>query len=394
MSAIRGRLRLAIVAGEESGDLLGADLVQSLKGAGNAVDPVGVGGQHLQGEGLSSLFDPAEIALIGFSAVVRDLPRLLRRIGDTARAIVAAKPDCLVTIDSPDFNLRVARKVRAMAPAIPVVHYVCPSVWAWRQSRAPAMRPHVDHVLCLLPFEPAALESLGGPPGTFVGHRLSTDKGLLAAAEAQLQRPTRPAGAQKTLLVLPGSRKGEVKRLIGLFGETVDILLRRGNRLRVLIPTVPHVRAMVEAETANWPVRPEIIVGSEPKWQAFGAADAALCASGTVSLELALAGVPLVSCYRLDWIAQQLSWMVTTWSASLPNLIADRPVVPEFYNLIRPEHHARDLEALLSDSPMRRWQLDGFEEVRRRLSTDRPAGEIAADVVMRQIEEQRVANRE
>ena len=392
---MRQRLRLAIVAGEELGDLLGADLVRALRSIGpNTVELAGVGGHHLQGEGLDSLFDPAEIALMGFSAVVRDLPRLLRRIGETARAIVAAKPDCLVTIDSPDFNLRVARKVRALAPAIPIVHYVCPSVWAWRQSRAPAMRPHVDHVLCLLPFEPAALESLGGPPGTFVGHRLSTEKGLLAAAEAQLRRPARPAGEDKTLLVLPGSRKGEVKRLIGLFGETVDVLLRRGNRLRVLVPTVPNVRAMVEAETANWSQPPEIILDTAGKWRAFGEADAALCASGTVSLELALAGVPLISCYRLDWIARQLSFLVTSWSASLPNLIADRPVVPEFYNLIRPEHHARDLEALLSDSPMRRWQLDGFDEVRRRMSTDMPSGEIAADMVMRQIEEKRVANRE
>ena len=137
---------------------------------------------------------------------------------------------------------------------------------------------------------------------------------------------------------------------------------------------------MVEAATANWSARPEIIVDAEAKWRAFGEADAALCASGTVSLELALAGVPLVSCYRLDWIARQLSFLVTSWSASLPNLIADRPIVPEFYNLIRPEHQARDLEALLSNSPMRRWQLDGFDEVRRRLSTDRPSGEIAADV--------------
>ncbi len=145
--------------------------------SGRPIEIVGVGGHHLQGEGLKTLFDPAEIALMGFSAIVRDLPRLMRRIGKTARAIVEARPDCLVTIDSPEFGLRVARKVRAAAPAIPIVHYVCPSVWAWRPGRAPAMRPHVDHVLCLLPFEPAALERLGGPPGTFVGHRLTHEPG-------------------------------------------------------------------------------------------------------------------------------------------------------------------------------------------------------------------------
>ena len=188
---------------------------------------------------------------MGLSAIVRDLPRLIRRIGESARAIVAARPDCLVTIDSPEFSLRVARKVRAAAPAIPIVHYVCPSIWAWRPSRAKAMRPHVDHVLCLLPFEPAELERLDGPPGTFVGHRLSREPGILAAAAAQRQRPVPTGDAVRTLLLLPGSRKGEVSRLIEPFRQTLAILGDRGNRLRLLLPTVPNVRAMVEAEDSE-----------------------------------------------------------------------------------------------------------------------------------------------
>ena len=348
-------LRIAIVAGEESGDLLGADLIRALRPlSGRPVEIVGVGGHHLKAEGLKSLFDPGEIALMGFSAIVRDLPRLVRRIGETARAIVAARPDCLVTIDSPEFSLRVARKVRAAAPAIPIVHYVCPSVWAWRPSRAKAMRPHVDHVLCLLPFEPAELERLDGPPGTFVGHRLTHEPGILAAIEAQRQRSVPSGDAVRTLLLLPGSRKGEVGRLIEPFRETLAILRGRGNRLRVLLPTVPNVRAMVEAATAGWPEPPEIISDAAGKWQAFGQADAALCASGTVSLELALAGVPLVACYKLDWLAKRLSFLVTSWSASLPNLIADRVVVTEYYNdMARPGHMARDLESLLADTPIR-----------------------------------------
>lgn len=388
-------LRIAIVAGEESGDLLGADLVRALRSrTGQAVELVGVGGRHLQQEGLASLFDPAAIALMGFSAIVRDLPRLLLRIGETARAIAAKQPDCLVTIDSPEFSLRVARKVRASAPDIPVVHYVCPSVWAWRPQRAPAMRPSVDHVLCLLPFEPAALRELGGPPGTFVGHRLSTEPGLLAAAAAQRQRPRPPADADRTLLLLPGSRRGEVRRLIDSFRETVAVLRGRGGRHRLLLPTVPNVRGLVEAATATWPEPPRISVGAEEKWRAFGEADAALCASGTVSLELALAGVPLASCYKLDPIARTLSFLVTSWSASLPNLIADRVIVAEYYNdLVRAGHVARELEALLSDTPRRRWQLDGFDEVRRRLATDRPSGEIAAEIVLREVSK-RVASSE
>ena len=171
-------LRLAIVAGEESGDLLGADLVAALKASGQDVTLTGVGGAHLQAEGLVTLFDPAEIALMGLSAIVRSLPRLMRRIRQTAAAILAAKPDVLVIIDSPEFTHRVAKRVRAADPSIRIVNYVCPSVWAWRPERAPAMRAYVDLVLCLLPFAPAELARLGGPDGVYVGHRLANDPDL------------------------------------------------------------------------------------------------------------------------------------------------------------------------------------------------------------------------
>lgn len=386
MSATRP-LKIGIVAGEESGDLLGADAIAALKAAtGRDISLVGVGGRHLQALGLTPLFDAGDIALMGFSAVLRDLPRLAKRIGDTARAIVAAKPDCLITIDNPDFTLRVARKVRAANPNIPIIHYICPSVWAWRPGRAAAMKPYVDHILCILPFEPAELERLGGPPGTFVGHRLTGDAGMRAAATAQAAPRDFPTGREKTLLLLPGSRRSEVSRLIEPFGETVSILKARGHRLRLVLPTVPHVAKLVESSVANWEQKPEIVSDAAGKWQAFGEADAALAASGTVSLELALAGVPLVSCYKLDPIARVAQRLITTWSASLPNLIADRTVVNEFYNqYVRPAWLARHLEGLFEDTALRRWQKDGFAEVSRRLATERPAGEMAAGIVLKRI---------
>ncbi len=376
-------LKMAVVAGEESGDLLGYDLVSALAVmTGRQIELIGVGGRHLQALGLEPLFDASEIALMGISAIVRDLPRLIRRIGQTARSIATAKPDCLVTIDSPEFALRVAKKVRALDPTIPIVHYVCPSVWAWRPGRAQAMRPYVDHILCLLPFEPAELARLGGPAGTFVGHRLATDPGILLAARMQDNRPPLPPGEPRTILVLPGSRRGEVNSLIAPFSDTLAQLRSRGHRLRLLMPTVPHVAALVAEATSTWTDRPEIILDAERKWRAFGEADAALTASGTVSLELALAGVPMVSCYRLDGMARLVQRFVTVWSASLPNIIADKPVVPEFYNeFVRPENLARQLEALLSDTPMRAWQKQGFADIVERLRTDRPSGRIAADVV-------------
>lgn len=321
---------------------------------------------------------------MGFSDVLRDLPRLIRRIGQAANAIVAEKPDCLVTIDSPGFSLRVARKVRAADPAIPIVHYVCPSVWAWRPGRAVAMKPYVDHVLCILPFEVKALARLGGPPGTYVGHRLTHDPAALGAATAQGLPRDLSNERVKTLLVLPGSRRREVRSLIGPFGKTMSILRQRGHRLRLLLPTVPHVADLVRTSIASWDDKPEIIVDLERKWQAFGKADAALIASGTVSLELALSGVPMVSSYKLDPIARLISpYLVTTWSALLPNLISDRALVPEFYNqYVRPENLARQLEALFADTGMRTWQKAGFAEIARRMATERPSGEIAAEVVM------------
>jgi lipid-A-disaccharide synthase len=384
-------LKIAIVAGEESGDLLGADVVRALRQmTGRDVELVGIGGRHLQQLGLVPLFDGSEIALMGVAAIVRDLPRLMRRIGQTASAIVDARPDCLITIDSPDFGLRVARKVRAAAPGVPIVHYVCPSVWAWRPGRAKAMRPHVEHVLCILPFEAAELARLGGPPGTYVGHRLSHDSSVLAARQAQAGPRELSADRVKTLLLLPGSRRSEVRKLIGVFAETVAILRLRGHRLRLVLPTVPHVSDLVEAEISGWEQKPEIVTEADRKWQAFGQADAALIASGTVSLELALAGVPMVACYILDPLARLIQGMITIWSALLPNLIADRPVVPEFYDrYVRPQNLARQLEGLFTDTDLRRWQKNGFAEVANRMATDRPAGELAAEVILAKIENHR-----
>ncbi|RWC64304.1 lipid-A-disaccharide synthase [Mesorhizobium sp.] len=383
-----GLLKIAIVAGEESGDLLGADIVRALRQAtGGEVQLVGLGGRHLQALGLVPPFDAGEVALMGFSAVLRDLPRLMRRINQLAKTVADEKPDCLVTIDSPDFSLRVAKKVRAANPSIPIIHYVCPSVWAWRPGRAVAMKPYVDHILCILPFEVKELERLGGPPGTYVGHRLTHDAGVLAAAKAQdLPRELSPDRI-KTLLVLPGSRRGEVRRLLDPFGETVSMLRARGHRLRLLLPTVPHVADLVKSSVNRWDEKPEIIIDPQRKWQAFGKADAALIASGTVSLELALAGVPMISCYRLDPVARVVaSYLVSVWSALLPNLISDRALIPEFYNeYVRPNNLARQLEALFADSGMRAWQKDGFAEITRRMTTDKPSGEIAAQVVMRYV---------
>lgn len=376
--------KLAVIAGEVSGDLLGADLVRALRGrVGGAVELVGVGGEALEAEGLESLFDYSELSIMGFSQVIARLPKLLLRIRQTARAIVAARPDLLVIIDSPDFTHRVAQRVRAVLPDLPVIDYVCPSVWAWKAERAPRMRGYVDHVLAVLPFEPEAMRSLGGPPTTYVGHRLASDSNVLAVRERRHARQSGEGSAGKTCLLLPGSRASEITRLLPIFRDAAEELAARHEGMRFLLPTVPRQEALVRELTAAWKVQPEISVAAEKKWEAFAEADAAFAASGTVILELALAGVPVVSTYCADWLVTLLHSRIRIWTAALPNLIADFPVVPEYFNkAIRPATLTRWFERLSSDTAQRRAMLDGFAVVQQRMATDRPPGERAAEIVL------------
>ncbi|MET3646950.1 lipid-A-disaccharide synthase [Phyllobacterium ifriqiyense] len=382
----RKTLRLAIITGEESGDQLGADLVRALrKNYDGEITLTGVGGDHLSELGLDSLFDQHEIALVGLSAIIRKLPQLVRRISQLAASIVAAKPDCLIIIDSPDFTHRVARKVRAADPSIPIVNYISPSVWAWRPERAKAMRSYIDHVLVILPFEVQALKDLEGPPSTYVGHRLVSYAPLLEAAEKNRARDAGLGDRDiKNLLILPGSRRSEIASLIDVFGETAGLLVSRGNRINVTIPTLPRVEAMVRELTANWTVRPNIVVGEAERLRAFSQADAALAASGTVSLELALARIPTVLSYKADWLARTfLAPRIKIWSAALPNIIADEPAVPEYFNIfVRAGSLARQVEQLLMPGLRRDAQLESFDKISRLMQTDRPAGEIAAEKVL------------
>ncbi|OAP34499.1 lipid-A-disaccharide synthase [Sinorhizobium glycinis] len=376
--------RLAIIAGEVSGDLLGADLVRALRGRiDGAIELVGVGGDALEAEGLVSLFDHSELSIMGFSQVLAQLPKLLMRIRQTARAIVAARPDALVIIDSPDFTHRVARQVRAALPDMPIIDYVCPSVWAWKPERAPRMLGYVDHVLAVLPFEPEVMAKLGGPPTTYVGHRLASEGELLAVREARRQRQMGQGDGTKTCLLLPGSRASEISRLLPVFEEAVLEIAARNPGARFLLPTVPRQERRVRELTASWKIQPEISAGAEMKWRAFAEADAALAASGTVILELALAGVPVVSTYRADWLVSLLHDKIRIWTAALPNLIADFPVVPEYFNkAIRPGTLTRWFERLSRDTPQRAAMLDGFAIVQQRMATDSPPGEKAAEIVL------------
>lgn len=376
-------IKVGIIAGEVSGDLLGGDLIAALRMAHDGrIELVGVGGEALERQGLKSLFDFSELSIMGISQVLKRLPSLLRRIRQTADALVAARPDLLVIIDSPDFTHRVARRVRKALPDLPVVNYVCPSVWAWKEERAPRMRAYVDRVLALLPFEPAAMERLGGPVTTYVGHRLIADADIQRVRAARLGRSTGEAGG-KTCLLLPGSRSTEISRLLPVFGQMAAELSARNAGMRFLLPTVPRQEALVRRLTADWPNPPQITITTEEKWQAFADADAAIAASGTVILELALARVPVVSTYRFDWIANIFLRRVKVWTAAIPNLIADYAVVPEYLNeQVRPGVLTRWFERLSADTTERRAMLEGYDLVHARMQTERPPGETGAAVIL------------
>jgi lipid-A-disaccharide synthase len=368
MTGVNGP-HIFVVAGEESGDRLGGALIAALKRAtGGQVRLSGVGGSHMAGEGVPSLFPLGDLAIIGFSAIAMSLPKILKRISETADAVIAAKPDVLVIIDSPEFTHRVARKVRAYAPEIKIVDYVCPSVWAWRPGRAKAMRAYVDRVLALLPFEPAAMERLKGPPTDFVGHPLGERVAEL--------RPGTPDEAQRRLsdppllLVLPGSRSGEIRRMAPVFGEAVARVAQSAGPLEVVVLSVERLSGAVREATAGWNVPGStirIVTDANEKHAAFRTARAALTKSGTSTLELALAGVPMVAAYKVSLMEEVVArLMVSAQSAILANLVLGENTVPEYLQWdCTAANLAGALLPLIGDTPERHRQTEAFARLDR-----------------------------
>jgi lipid-A-disaccharide synthase len=380
--AVLGR-KIFLIATEESGDRLGANLMKVLRQRlGGAVQFDGIGGRSMGREGLSSRFPIEELSIIGLAAVVRQLPAILRRIRETADAVVEAAPDILIIIDSPDFNHRVAKRVRARAPKIPIVDYVSPTVWAWRPGRARAMRPFVDHVLALLPFEPGAYERLHGPPCSYVGHPLTEQIGQLRPnVDEQKRRGETPP----VLLVLPGSRRSEIRHHMTAFGVTLNRLQDEGIAFEAVLPTMPHLAEAIAEGLKYWNVKPRVVIGEAEKRAAFRIAHAALAKSGTVTLELALSGVPMVAAYRTGAMeAFVLRRAIRVNSVILANLVVGENVVPEFLQEnCRSERLVPALRNVLGGGALRQKQLDAFARIDTIMSTgDQPPSVRAADIVL------------
>ncbi len=371
-------MKVFMIAGEPSGDLLGQGLIRALRAKRPDVEILGVGGEAMIAENFVSLFPMHEISLMGVLPVLANLRNLLRRIGQTARAVVAARPDALVIIDSPDFNHRVAKRVRKILPGLKIVNYVGPTVWAWRPGRAKKMRPYVDLILAIFPFEPEVHERLGGPRCVYIGHPLIERRaGLQGDDEAKKAGP---------VLVLPGSRASVIQRMGAVFGEAVARLDAAHPGLDYVLPTTRGLAERVEALIASWPVKPRVVTGDEEKSAAFRAARAALAASGTVTLELALSRTPTVVAYKVpkieEWIARRL---IQVKMVAQPNIILGEPAFPE---LLQDQANgpllAERLAEIVEDSAERRRQLEAVGRLAQKLalSGDQRPSEKAADAIL------------
>lgn len=350
-------MKLTLIAGEPSGDRLGASLMAALKTLVPGVQFHGIGGPLMQVEGLTSLFPMEELSVMGIAEILPKYRALKRRIAQAAQATLEENPAALITIDSPDFCLRVAKIVKAANPKLKTIHYVAPSVWAWRPGRAVKMARYIDHVLALLPFEPPLMKA-AGMSCDFVGHPVVAEP---LAAKTHQPSPL--------ILALPGSRRAEVTRLAPIIGATLGVIKSHHPDLRVALPTVRSVVGLVRDLTQSWPVQPDIIEEPGEKRSAFANAAAAIAASGTVSLELAANGCPMVIAYKMNplshWLMQRAALVDTV---TLVNLVSDTRSIPEFLGRdCTPENIAPALLPLMGPSLARDAQIAAMDITMERL---------------------------
>ncbi|MDX2027020.1 MAG: lipid-A-disaccharide synthase [Alphaproteobacteria bacterium] len=369
-----------LIAGEASGDLLGARLMRSLKNIHPDARFAGIGGLRMQEEGIELLFPQEELAHFGLFELLRHIPNILRRMKQTVEEIRYRKPDALITIDAPDFCFRVARRLKG--EGIPLIHYVAPTVWVWRKGRAKKIARFLDHLMVLLPFEPPYFTK-EGLDTTFVGHSIiesGADKG-----DAQRFRHNHGIPAKATLLtVLPGSRKSEISRLMPIFEKTVERLQERHPNLHVILPTIPSLSEDLKERTQDWPVPVTIVESDADKYDAFAASRAALACSGTVSIELAMARLPSVTAYKvsLPTILLYGLFVMGTY-ANLVNIMHKRMVVPELLQFnCTPKKLAEAADALLTSEAARQKQIEGLAEVAGWLTPgSKPPSQYAAETV-------------
>ncbi|MEO9821623.1 MAG: lipid-A-disaccharide synthase [Paracoccaceae bacterium] len=362
-------MRVFVIAGEASGDALGSALMSNLRTLHQDIEFDGVGGPLMQAQGLVSRFDMRELSVMGIAEVLPKYRQLKRRIAEMAEAVLATQPDVLITIDSPDFCLRVAKLVKAKS-SIRTVHYVAPSVWAWRPKRAVKMAKCIDHVLALLPFEPPLMEA-AGMACDFVGHPVVTEPVATAKEVDAFRMAHSIPDTGPIILVLPGSRRGEVQRLAPIFGQAIDKYSQTDKPPTVVVVRAPSVAGVVDEATAGWSVKPIMISGDDltAKRAAFKGANVALAASGTVALELAAAGTPMVIGYNMNWLSYKLIRRAALIDrVNLVNIVTDTYYVPECLGPdCTPDRLAQELHNVLNDPDA---QIKTMSETMQALGAD------------------------
>ncbi len=368
-----GRMKLYLLAGEASGDRLGAALIRGLRPLVQDLEFRGVAGLEMRKEGMESLFPLEDLSVMGIAEVLPKYLKLRRRLNEVVADCVGWRPDALITVDVPDFSQRMASAVRKRLPVVCCIHYVAPSVWAWRASRATKMAHYTDHVLALLPFEPPYM-TRAGMTCDFVGHPVVAEP-LAGPEDVRAFRAQTGTGDATIVLALPGSRPREVARLVPVFGEVMHRVLADRPEVRVVVPAAGPVASAVREAVRVWPGEPIVLDPRDGdgalamKRAAFAAADVALAASGTVSLELAANATPMVVAYDMNWLSWQImSRLATIDTATLVNLVSDTRTVPEFLGpACKPAAIAEAVNELLSERAARTAQLDAMAATMTRL---------------------------
>jgi len=378
-------LTVMLVAAEASGDDRGAGLARALKRRlGEGVRFVGVGGERMAAEGVESPFDIADLSILGLLEGLMAYPRVVRRADETAALAAREQPDVAVLIDSWGFTLRVAQRLRRLDPKLPLVKYVGPQVWATRPGRAKTLAATVDHLLSIHAFDAPYFEA-EGLPVTFVGNSALT----LDFSKANAKRLRAQIGAaadDPILLVLPGSRPGEIERVLPAFEDAVRRLKAERPDLHVVIPAAPTVAEMVKARVAGWAFRAHVIEGEAGKLDAMKAATVALACSGTVTTELALAGVAMVVGYRLGAVTYAIAQrLIRTRYITLFNIAAQDFVAPELVqDACNGPSLAREVALRLDDAELRSRQVLAQYAALDRMGRDGPdPSEAAADAVLK-----------
>jgi lipid-A-disaccharide synthase len=358
---MRKPLKFFILAGEPSGDRIAADLVRRLQARG-PLDLSGVGGDELAALGLRSLFPMSDLAVMGITDVLKRLPLLLWRVEQTARAIRVAAPDVAVLVDAQDFSALVGRRLRALGYSKPLILYVAPSVWARAPHRAAKLKPLFDEVLAVLPFEPEVMARLGGPPTKYVGHP--------ALGEGA---PVGAAAEPGELILLPGSRDGELRRHLPLFKTAVEQLSQHRAVTGITIPTLATLKPRLLDEVASWPVPVTVTSDRAERVELYGRSVLALSVAGTATLELALSNVPMIVAYVMDKHQSRVFGKLGRPMISLPNIILGRPLLDELVMTEpSPEMLVEHATALLDSKEARQAQQVAFGELRKLMAEGVP----------------------